>query len=208
MLEHAHLTIIQTVNRQGTLTQAAAALCLTQSALSHSIKKLESQLGTPIWQKDGRWLRLTQAGESLLNLANRVLPQFEHSEQLVQQIAQGHRGTLRIGMECHPCYQWLLKIVSPFLQRYPDVDVDVRQAFQFGGLGALLGYDIDMLITPDPLFQTALEYIPVFDYEHVLVVWRDHPLARQPFVRPQDLGQEVLTQILWSRGVWIFLVSS
>ncbi|MFQ3196697.1 MAG: LysR family transcriptional regulator for metE and metH, partial [Paraglaciecola sp.] len=144
MLERAHLTIIQTVNRQGTLTQAAAALCLTQSALSHSIKKLESQLGTPIWQKDGRWLRLTQAGESLLNLANRVLPQFEHSEQLVQQIAQGHRGTLRIGMECHPCYQWLLKIVSPFLQRYPDVDVDVRQAFQFGGLGALLGYDIDM----------------------------------------------------------------
>ncbi|MEH6710516.1 MAG: LysR substrate-binding domain-containing protein [Paraglaciecola polaris] len=192
MLERHHLAIIHAVDKHGTLTEAANALFLTQSALSHGIKKLEGYLGAPVWQKDGRRLRLTQAGQGLLNLANRVLPQFEHTEQLIQQIAQGQRGTLRIGMECHPCYQWLLKVVSPFLMEYPDVDVDVRQAFQFGGLGALLGYDIDMLITPDPLFQKGLEYLPVFEYEHVLVVPESHPTAKQGYVSPQDLSNEVL----------------
>ncbi|WP_158768483.1 LysR family transcriptional regulator [Paraglaciecola sp. L1A13] len=192
MLERHHLAIIHAVDKHGTLTEAANALYLTQSALSHGIKKLEAHLGAPVWQKDGRRLRLTQAGQGLLNLANRVLPQFEHSEQLIKQIAQGQRGSLRIGMECHPCYQWLLKVVAPFLNQYPDVDVDVRQAFQFGGLGALLGYDIDMLITPDPLFQKGLEYLPVFNYEHVLVVAHGHPLASQRFAKPQDLNNEVL----------------
>lgn len=66
----------------------------------------------------------------------------------MQQFAQGERGSLRIGMECHPCYQWLLKIVSPYLAAWPDVDVDVKQKFQFGGIGALFGYEIDMLVTP------------------------------------------------------------
>jgi LysR family transcriptional regulator for metE and metH len=192
MLERHHLAIIHAVDKHGTLTEAANALHLTQSALSHGIKKLEVHLGAPVWQKDGRRLRLTQAGQGLLNLANRVLPQFEHSEQVIQQIAQGLRGSLRIGMECHPCYQWLLKVVSPFLQRFPDVDVDVRQAFQFGGLGALLGYDIDMLITPDPLFQKGLEYLPVFEYEHVLVVPKSHFVAAKAFVQPQDLSHDVL----------------
>jgi LysR family transcriptional regulator for metE and metH len=65
------------------------------------------------------------------------------------------RCTLRIGMECHPCYQWLLKVVSPYLARWPDVDVDVKQKFQFGGIGALFGYDIDVLVTPDPLRSPA-----------------------------------------------------
>ncbi|GAC09057.1 LysR family transcriptional regulator [Paraglaciecola chathamensis] len=192
MLERHHLAIIHAVDKHGTLTEAANALHLTQSALSHGIKKLEVHLGAPVWRKDGRRLRLTQAGQGLLNLANRVLPQFEHSEQVIQQIAQGLRGALRIGMECHPCYQWLLKVVSPFLQQFPDVDVDVRQAFQFGGLGALLGYDIDMLITPDPLFQKGLEYLPVFEYEHVLVVPRSHFVAEKAFVQPQDLRHDVL----------------
>ena len=49
----------------------------------------------------------------------------------LQQFAQGERGTLRIGMECHPCYQWLLKIVSPYLAEWPDVEVDVKQPAQY-----------------------------------------------------------------------------
>ena len=61
MLERIHLAIVLEVEKQGSLTAAAGVLCLTQSALSHSIKKLESQLGTPVWLRDGRKLRLTQA---------------------------------------------------------------------------------------------------------------------------------------------------
>src|SRR5450830_925417 len=147
MIERIHLTLIREVDRRGSLTAAADVLCLTQSALSHTVKKLEQQLGTPVWTREGRALRLTQAGRYLLALAERVLPQLEHAERLMHEYARGERGTLRIGMECHPCYQWLLKVVDPYLAAWPEVDVDVKQRFQFGGLKALHGYEIDLLVT-------------------------------------------------------------
>lgn len=192
MIERTHLAIVQAVDEHGSLTAAAEILCVTQSALSHSMKKLEQQLGTDIWLREGRNLRLTQAGEYLLAVANRVLPQLDLAEERLRQYAQGERGALRIGMECHPCYQWLLKVVSPYLARWPDVDVDVKQKFQFGGIGALFGYEIDLLVTPDPLLKPGLRYEPVFDYEQVLVVNREHPLAKVDYVKPEQLTQEVL----------------
>ncbi len=192
MLERIHLSIVQQVEQQGSLTAAAGVLNLTQSALSHSMKKLEQQLGTDVWLREGRSLRLTQAGQYLLAVANRVLPQLDLAEERLGQFAQGERGALRIGMECHPCYQWLLKIVSPYLAAWPDVDVDVKQKFQFGGIGALFGYEIDLLVTPDPLLKPGLKFAPVFDYEQVLVVARNHALAKVDHVKPRQLGQEVL----------------
>ena len=192
MLERIHLAVVQEVEKQGSLTAAADKLCVTQSALSHSMKKLEQQLGTDIWLREGRSLRLTQAGQYLLAVAGRVLPQLDLAEERLRQFAQGERGSLRIGMECHPCYQWLLKVVSPYLAAWPDVDVDVKQKFQFGGIGALLGYEIDVLVTPDPLHKPGLRFEPVFDYEQVLVVARGHPLAQAPYAKPGQLAQEVL----------------
>lgn len=192
MLERVHLMILREVEKQGSLTAAAAKLHLTQSALSHAIKKLERLLGADIWLREGRSLRLTQAGSYLLTVANRVLPQLELAEKRVRQFAQGERGTLRIGMECHPCYQWLLRVVSPYLVRWPDVDVDVIQKFQFGGIGALFAYEIDLLVTPDPLYRRGLRFEPVFDYEQVLVVGKRHRLAKAAFVNARDLSNEVL----------------
>lgn len=192
MIERIHLAIVREVERQGSLTAAAGVLCLTQSALSHTMKKLELGLGTDVWLREGRSLRLTQAGQHLLDLAGRVLPQLERAEERLAQYARGQRGTLRIGMECHPCYQWLLGVVAPFLAQWPHVDVDVKQKFKFGGIGALFGYEIDLLVTPDPLYKTGLRYEPVFDYEQVLVVGREHELATQPFIRPEQLSGETL----------------
>lgn len=192
MIERAHLAILREVDRLGTLTEAAASLCLTQPALSHAIKKLEQRLGVKLWSKEGRLLRLTQAGRSMLSLANRVLPQLEHAEVLMQQYAQGSCGVLRIGMECHPCYRWLLRVVSPFLQQWPGVDLDVKREFQFGGIGALLNHDIDLLVTPDPLFKPGLTFEPVFDYELVIVVSNSHPLSNETTIVPAQLINEIL----------------
>jgi LysR family transcriptional regulator for metE and metH len=167
-------------------------LHLTQSALSHSIRKLENQLDVSIWRREGRRLQPTQAGEFLLAVANRLVPQFAQAEERLGQFAKGERGTLRIGMECHPCYQWLLKVASPFLAAWPAVDLDVKQKFQFGGIGALFGYEIDLLVTPDPLHKKGLLFEPVFDYEQVLVVGPQHPLRNARYGEPEQLTDEVL----------------
>jgi LysR family transcriptional regulator for metE and metH len=82
--------------------------------------------------------------------------------------------------------------VSGYLADWPLVDVDVKQKFQFGGIGALFGFEIDLLVTPDPLHKPGLCFEPVFDYEQVLVVHKDHPWASQEEVSPQQLTEETL----------------
>lgn len=191
-LERIHLSLLREIDRTGSLTAAAKTLGITQSALSHTVKRLEQQFGTAIWQREGRGLRLTPVGSYLLSLAQRLLPQLDHAERVVDQFARGERGTLRIGMECHPCYRWLLQVVEPFLRAWPDVDLDVRQKFQFGGIGALFNHDIDMLVTPDPLRRKGLQFVPVFDYEQVLVVSKGHRFAGRAYVVPSELESEIL----------------
>jgi len=191
-IERIHLEILRAIDRLGSVTAAAESLYVTQPALSHSIRKLEDALGLKIWNREGRTLRLTQGGEHLLSVANRLLPQFERAELQLQQFAQGERGTLRIGMECHPCYQWLLKVAAPFLRAWPDIDLDVIQKFQFGGIDALYAHDIDILVTPDPLQKQGLLFEPVFDYEQVLVVGKEHPLRKAKHVEPEQLAEETL----------------
>lgn len=191
-LERVHLSVLREMERRGSLTAAAKSLGLTQSALSHTVKRMEQQFGTAIWRKDGRGVRLTPAGDYLLSLAQRLLPQLDHAEHVLDQLARGERGTLRIGMECHPCYRWLLQVVEPYLRAWPDVDLDVRQKFQFGGIGALFGHEIDMLVTPDPLRRRGLLFEPVFDYEQVLVVGRHHRFVERAYVVPSELESETL----------------
>ncbi|OZG74449.1 LysR family transcriptional regulator [Hahella sp. CCB-MM4] len=192
MLERSHLDIIAAIERYGTLTEAAERLHLTQSALSHAIRKLEERAGVAIWSRQGRKLEFTQAGQYLLSVARTVLPVLEQAEEMMAGFAAGKRGRLRIGMECHPCYQWLLQVVSPYLKKWPDVDLDVRQRFQFSGLQAIKHYEIDALITPDPIQDDLLEFRPVFNYQLELALHQDHPLTKKDYIEPEDLQHEVL----------------
>lgn len=192
MLDTQPLAILREVGRTGSLTSAADKLCLTQSAISHAIRRFEQRHGVKLWEREGRALQLTPAGKYLLALANRVLPQLEYGLSVVEDFARGRRGAIRIGMECHPCQDWLMRVVDPYLAEWPDVELDVTSAFQFGGLAALLGCEIDVLVTPDPIARPSLEYLPVFDYELVLAVAEGHPLADKAAVVPGDLSGETL----------------
>src|SRR3954463_7603045 len=146
VLERAHLSLLREVEQQGSLTAAARRRRPPQSALSHTVSKLEQKLGIPVWEREGRGLRLTRAGRYLMSVSQRLLPQLEHAELVLSQFARGERGTRRIGRGGRPCYPWVLKVVEPYLHAFPDVDLDVKQKFQFGGIGALFGHEIDMQV--------------------------------------------------------------
>lgn len=192
MIDIQPLAILREIDRTGSLTEAADRLHLTQSAVSHAIRRFEERHGVKLWEREGRKLRFTPTGDYLLALAARVLPQLEHGASVLEDYARGRRGAIRVGMECHPCQNWLMRVVDPFLAEWPDVELDVTSAFQFGGLDALLGHEIDLLITPDPMERPGLEYRPVFNYELVLAVAEDHPIARKRQVTPDDLASETL----------------
>ncbi|MEJ2591998.1 MAG: LysR substrate-binding domain-containing protein [Candidatus Thiodiazotropha sp.] len=214
MIETIHLRIIAALQRYGTLTEAANALFLTQSALSHQIRHLERRLGIPLWEKAGRRLRLTRAGEQLLDAAGKILPLLEQTERTLEAFAEGRRGILRIGVECYPCYEWLTGVIGSFLAVAPDVEVDIFQQFQFTGIDGLLERRLDLLVTPDRADQPGLRYEALFDYELVLLVAAANPLASSVWVEPEQLAGEtlisfpvaqerldILRYFLWPAGV-------
>ncbi|MBV2091506.1 MAG: LysR family transcriptional regulator [Candidatus Thiodiazotropha sp. (ex Ctena orbiculata)] len=192
MIELTHLRIVAALQQHGTLTKAANALCLSQSALSHQIRYLEQKLGVEIWVKEGRRLRLTRAGNLLLETAEKVLPILQQSQRTLKAYADGQTGVLRLGVECYPCYEWLTGVTAAYLKSNPQVDVDIFQRFRFSGFEGVLNFHIDMLITPDRVDHPGLSYQPLFEYELMLLVHETHPLAGKDWVSPQQLASEVL----------------
>ncbi len=192
MIEHSHLKIIQALHANGTLTGAANALCLSQPALSHQIGYLEKKLGVALWERDGRSLRLTQAGKLLLEAANQVLPVLAQAEQTLQAYGEGRQGILRIGVECYPCFEWLTGMIGQYMRQMPGIDVDIVQKFQFSGLEGLLNHHIDVLITPDLVRKDSIEYEILAEYQLVLLTAGDHPLADLQQITPELLSKETL----------------
>jgi len=192
MIEHSHLRIIQALDANGTLTEAANSLCLSQSALSHQIRHLEKKLALTLWQRDGRCLRLTQAGVLLLRTAQQVLPVLSQAEKTLKAYSEGRQGVLRIGVECYPCYEWLTGVVGTFLKEMPDVEIDIINKFQFSGLEGLLNHHIDVLVTPDPVRKKEIKYEPLAEYEMVLVVSSTHPLTSVKTLKPEHLSDETI----------------
>lgn len=192
MIEHSHLKIIQALQSNGTLTKAANALCLSQSALSHQIRYLEKKLEVTLWEREGRNLRLTQAGELLLQTAQQILPILEQTEQQLKAYGEGRLGILRMGVECYPCYEWLTKVIGIFLKKMPNVDIDIINKFQFTGLEGLLNHHIDVLITPDKEARKNIHYETITEYQLVVLSSKNHRLTQHKKIIPQDFLSETL----------------
>lgn len=192
MIEHSHLRIIAALQQNGTLTEAANTLCLSQSALSHQIRSLEKKLNVDLWEREGRYLRLTHAGQLLRQVAEQVLPVLGQAEQSLKAYGEGRQGILRIGVECYPCYEWLTGVTGEFMRQMPAVDIDIVSKFQFSGLEGLLNHHIDILVTPDLIKQQGSYYEVLADYELVLVVAANHPLAGLKQITPEQLAAQTL----------------
>ncbi|MBY0473922.1 MAG: LysR family transcriptional regulator [Nitrosomonas sp.] len=192
MIEHSHLKIIQALHINGTLTEAANALCLSQPALSHQISYLEKKLSVTLWEREGRNLRLTQAGKLLLEVANQVLPVLSQAEKTLGAYSEGRQGILRIGVECYPCFEWLTGMIGQFMRKMPEMDIDIVQKFQFTGLEGLLNHHIDVLITPDMVKKENIFYEVLAEYQLVLLVSANHPLANTKYLTPELLSKETL----------------
>lgn len=192
MIELSHLKIMIALHEKGTLTLAADALCLTQSALSHQIRHLEKKLNVKLWQRCGRRLRLTPAGELLLKVARQTVPTLVQTEMTLKAMGQGLQGLLRIGVECYPCQEWLTQVVAQFLQTQPNIDIDIIRKFQFSGINGLINQQVDLLITPDLYEHKELQFHPLFEYEQVLLVPAKHPLAKKSHIVAADLRDQML----------------
>ena len=128
-LELRHLETLLALSECGSLSRAAERLHLTQSALSHQLRALESHYGAALVEKNIRPLRVTAIGQRLLDLAREVLPRVADAGRDVARLAQGHGGPLRIAVQCHNCFDWLMPAMDAYRSLWPEVELDIISGF-------------------------------------------------------------------------------
>ncbi|WP_426416495.1 LysR family transcriptional regulator [Aestuariirhabdus sp. LZHN29] len=192
MIELRHLRTLIALRDCSSMAEAAERVSLTQSALSHQLKDLETRTGTILVIRKTRPLRFTTAGQRLLNLASDILPMVRSAELDLERLAGGEAGRLHLAIECHSCYQWLMPTIDEFRNHWPDVELDLASGFNFAPLPALQRGDLDLVVTSDPEELAGVAYIPLFRYESLLAVANQHPLAARNHIEPEDLSTEIL----------------
>jgi len=192
MIELRHLRTLLALRETGSLVEAAERVHLTQSALSHQLKDLENRMEAAIFVRKTRPVEFTRAGLRLLALADSILPEVRRAERDIAKMAGGQQGRLHMAIECHSCFQWLMPTVDHFRDHWPEVEIDIPGGHHFDPLPALAREQLDLVITADPQPLEGVHYAPLFRYEGLLAVARQHPFAEQRFVTPDQLADETL----------------
>ena len=191
-LEIRHLKTLVGLKETGSLVATAEHLNLSQSALSHQLKVLEGYLGTSVLLRKTRPMRFTPAGKKLLELANKVLPLVQQTEQQLSRIKTGNSGNLHIAVECHSCFDWLMPTLDQYRHECPEVELDLSTGFNFNPTESLLRANTDLIITSDIRNSNEITYIPLFKYQILLAVSRQHPLANEAYIHAEDMYDDIL----------------
>ena len=192
IIELRHLRTLLALEETGSVSLAAQRVFLTQSALSHQIRVLENHFGTLLFERKSTPLRFTPAGERLLKLGRELLPRVASAERDLMQIIHGDAGQLRLAVECHTCFDWLMPAMGVFRPQCPQVELDIVSGFQADPVSLLLTHRADIAIVSEAVPQAGIVYQPLFAYEMVGICAPDHPLAQKDVWQAEDFRDETL----------------
>lgn len=214
MIEIRHLRSLAAIADSRRLADAAVRVHLTQSALSHQIRSLEDGYGIALFERAQRGLKLTAAGERLLRLAHVVLEEVGQAERDLLRLSGQTSGALRIALECHTCFDWLMPVMDEFRRRWPEVEVDLVAGFHADPLALLLAGKSDMVIGSRPPKRRGLNAMALFRFEILVALANEHRLARRRRLEARDLaGEQLITypvpearidlirEVLWPAGM-------
>jgi LysR family transcriptional regulator, regulator for metE and metH len=191
-LEVRHLKLVSAVADCGSLTRAGDRLHLTQSALSHQLRDIESRLGAALFLRVGKRLVLTPAGERLLASAREVLERLQQTEHDIRQMGRDRAGVLRLTTECYTCYHWLPPLLTKYRRKFPKVEVRIDVDATRTPVEMLLAGKVDVALMSTPVRDRRLTSTPIFDDEVVIVAAPSHPFAKKTHVKVADMHGETL----------------
>ena len=155
---------------------------------------LENHYGAPLFERKSTPLRFTPVGERLLHLAHDLLPQVTDAERDLARIIEGEAGELRIAVECHTCFDWLMPAMGEFRPIWPQIELDIVSGFQADPIGLLLQHRADLAIVSEAEKQNGISFQPLFAYEMVGICAPDHPLAAKNVWTAEDfIGETLIT---------------
>ena len=192
-LELRHLRTLLALREAGNLSRAAQLLNLTQSALSHQLKGLEEHYGAELFARKSHPLAFGAVGQRLLKLAEQVLPQIDEADRDARRLVDGSAGQLRIAVECHTCFDWLMPAMDAFRERWPEVELDIVSGFQADPVGLLHQDRAELAIVSDvDADETGVAVHPLFSFEIVALLPKGHALLAKPWLAAADFAEHTL----------------
>ncbi|MDM0000595.1 LysR family transcriptional regulator [Variovorax sp. J22P240] len=192
LLEIRHLRTLAALRDTGSLVRAAQMLNLTQSALSHQVKVLEEHFGTPLFERKSVPPRFSGAGQRILELADAALALVDEAERDVARLGQGGDGQLRIVVECHTCFDWLMPAMDEFRTRWPEIELDIVSGFHPDPIALVLQDRAEVAIVSEQDADEAVDYHPLFRFEIVALLANDHPLAAREHLTARHFADQTL----------------
>lgn len=186
-MELRHLRYFDALAETLNFTRAAERLHVTQSTLSHQIRQLEEELGTPLFDRGGKRVRMTEAGEILRSHMTPALEKIDLGLQALRAPGQAITGRIRLGTTPSFNTQMVPQCVATLLKSYPGLQVGVEELAAGQILKRLRSGHLDLAVSYPPGEGSELWFEPLYNEELRLVVAATHPLARRRKVRMVEL---------------------
>lgn len=158
-------TYILRVSELQNITKAAESLYISQSSLSHYIKKVENNLGAEIFDRSTNPLTLTDAGKLYIETAKDVLTRLERLEDGIEKINSHQKGTIRVGIPKSRGSFLLPYILPEFMKKYPEINIKLSQKNSNALLSELNENSIDFAIIPPFDLEDDFSSIPIYQEE-------------------------------------------
>ena len=203
VIDSRQLLAFATLARRGSFTLAAKDLFLTQSAVSHAIKALETELDTRLFDRVGKRALLTQAGEQLLRHAERILREMSDARAGLEELHNWGHGRLRVGASPTACQHFLPTVLREFKQSFPRCLIKIEPGDHPRQLELLRANSVDLAVTLEPEERTTdLEFRPLFVDELCFLVSPMHRWAAAKKVPREEIAEETL--VLYNASSYTF----
>ncbi len=203
-LDSRQLRAFVTLARTGSFTLAAKELYLSQSAVSHSMKALEQDVGCRLLDRMGKKVLLTQAGEQLLHHAQKILSEMGEARASLQQLGKWGRARLRIGASPTACQYILPAVLREFKESFPQCLISVEPGDTPEAIALLRDNRIDLALALEPKNEEKMEFLPLFTDEMVFLMSPAHPWAVAGRVARDEIPRQ--HYVLYNKNSYTFRV--
>ena len=176
-IDSRQLKAFAALARLGSFTVAAKELFLSQSAVSHSMRALEEDIGCRLFDRVGKKVFLTQAGEQLQIHAEKVLKEMNTARASLLQLGKWGKSRLRVGASTTACQHIIPAVLLEFKRHYPDCTLTIEPGDSHQMVEGVMENRIDLAIGLEPRTEQPLDFHPLFEDELCFIVGRQHPWA-------------------------------
>jgi LysR family transcriptional regulator, low CO2-responsive transcriptional regulator len=201
-IDSRQLRAFAALARTGSFTIAAKELFLSQSAVSHSMKALENDVGCRLFDRVGKKVLLTQAGESLLHHTDKILQEMASARAGLQQLGKWGVGRLRIGASPTACQYIVPAVLREFKESFPKCMIAIEPGDTLDAIESVRHNKTDLAITLEPRNEDQFEFHPLFTDELTFLVAAMHPWARDGHVVRQEISKQ--SYVLYNKNSYTF----